>query len=522
MAAPTKPTYSRRRPEASALHQVVRDNLRTLYEAAEQGFAAPLPGFVKGEFEGYVDCGVLARGFSVLACPDCQKRIVVGFSCKGLGFCPSCLGRRMAATAADLVDHVLPNDVPLRQWVLTLPFELRARLAYDGKLLGAVCRTFVDSFLAWYRRRMGDRGIKDGKSGAVTAVQRVSSDFRLNPHFHTISLDGVFAEETDTKLAFHALPFLTNDDVADVLQIARTRIIALLRRKGVIAIDDDAAESATEDESVASVVSADAALADTEPALAQLAVASTLGTVPAGPELRRQDPITLRSGTELAFTKGLCATEDGFSLHAATTASAGDAAGREALCRYILRPPIAQERVRLVGDDLVRLELKRPFSDGTFAIDLDPLSFLVRLATSVHPPRFNTVRYGGVLAAASKWRSRVVPPPPPVDDNDDAPGATCTARNDKPLTHRCGYRPWRELLKRSFKIDVERCDKCGGRMKLRALVMTSAGIERYLTWLGEPTEPPALAPARGPPFFKSRVIRRRLGEPVQAELFDTH
>jgi hypothetical protein len=52
--------------------------------------------------------------------------------------------------------------------------------------------------------------------------------------------------------------------------------------------------------------------------------------------------------------------------------------------------------------------------------------------------------------------------------------------------------------------------------------VTSAGIERYLTWLGEPPEPPTLAAARGPPFFKSRVIRRRLGEPVQAELFDTH
>jgi hypothetical protein len=59
-------------------------------------------------------------------------------------------------------------------------------------------------------------------------------------------------------------------------------------------------------------------------------------------------------------------------------------------------------------------------------------------------------------------------------------------------------------------------------MKLRALVITSAGIERYLKWLGEPTEPPALALSRGPPFFKIRVIRRRLGEPVQAELFDAH
>ena len=121
-----KPTYSRRRPEGSALHQVVRDNLRTLYAAIEQGFAAALPGFVRDELEGYVDCGVLSRGFAVLACPECSERIVVGFSCKGLGFCNACLGRRMAQTAANLVEHVLPERAPLRQFVLTLPFELRA------------------------------------------------------------------------------------------------------------------------------------------------------------------------------------------------------------------------------------------------------------------------------------------------------------------------------------------------------------------------------------------------------------
>ncbi|MBN2194337.1 MAG: hypothetical protein JW751_16085, partial [Polyangiaceae bacterium] len=34
---------------------------------------------------------------------------------------------------------------PLRQLVHTLPFELRARLAFDGELCGEVCRTFVDS-----------------------------------------------------------------------------------------------------------------------------------------------------------------------------------------------------------------------------------------------------------------------------------------------------------------------------------------------------------------------------------------
>jgi hypothetical protein len=75
---------------------------------------------------------------------------------------------------------------------------------------------------------------------------------------------------------------------------------------------------------------------------------------------------------------------------------------------------------------------------------------------------------------------------------------------------------------RSFRIDVEHCAQCGARMKLHALVMTTAGIERYLRWLGESVDPPTLAPARDPPNFKSQVIRRRLGEPAHAKLFDAH
>ena len=53
--------------------------------------------------------------------------------------------------------------------------------------------------------------------------------------------------------------------------------------------------------------------------------------------------------------------------------------------RYVLRPPIAQERVELQQDGLVRLSLKRAFADGTVAVDMDPLSLLCRLAASVPP-----------------------------------------------------------------------------------------------------------------------------------------
>ncbi|MBN2192920.1 MAG: transposase [Polyangiaceae bacterium] len=199
----------------------------------------------------------------------------------------------------------------------------------------------------------------------------------------------------DSRL-LHPLPALTNADVADLLQIARTRILRLLGRRGVIQADE---------------VTADGELADREPALAQLVGPGVAGSPPAGPTLRRRDPIQLRDRGEIEL-RGLCAAEHGFSLHAATTAGAGDRAGKESLCKYILRPPLAQDRVKLVAAGLVRLTLKRLFSDGTVAIDLDPLSLLVRLAMSVPPPRFNSVRYVGVLAAHSSWRARVVPPPP--------------------------------------------------------------------------------------------------------------
>ena len=115
----------------------------------------------------------------MLACEDCSERRLVALSCKGRGFCPACFGRRMAQTAANLVDHVLPPAVPLRQFVLTVPFELRARLAYDGKLCGAVGRIFVDSVLGYYRHKMRELGVRDVHSGAVTVVQRTSADLRL-------------------------------------------------------------------------------------------------------------------------------------------------------------------------------------------------------------------------------------------------------------------------------------------------------------------------------------------------------
>jgi hypothetical protein len=130
----------------------VRENLRTLYAAVEHGFeGASLPAFVRADLEGYVKCGVLNRGFAHLQCEDCGRPVLVAFSCGSRGFCPSCLGRRMCQGTVNLLTYVLPA-VPLRQWVLSLPFELRVPLAYERNLVGAVARIFADTVMRWARR----------------------------------------------------------------------------------------------------------------------------------------------------------------------------------------------------------------------------------------------------------------------------------------------------------------------------------------------------------------------------------
>jgi hypothetical protein len=190
-------------------------------------------------------------------------------------------------------------------------------------------------------------------------------------------------------------------------------------------------------------------------------------------------------------------------LHAATRAGALHLAGREALLRYVLRPPLAQQRRQRGAGDLLRITLKRAYADGTVAVEMDPLSLLCRLATSVPPPRFHTVKYAGVLAPASPWRSRIAPQP-------KLPPQAAESQESELLIKAAGtYRAWAELLKRTFDIDVLECPNCcsTGRMKLLAMITDGNSIQRYLAKLGEPSDVPGRSPSRGPPYWKSRLLR---------------
>ena len=77
------------------------------------------------------------------------------------------------------------------------------------------------------------------------------------------------------------------------------------------------------------------------------------------------------------------------------------------------------------------------------------------------------------------------------------------------------YRPWAELLKRTFGFDVLACPRCEGRMRLLAMVIEPKSVARYLHAVGEPTDLPVRSPTRGPPFWQSRALRRTSDEAAE-------
>lgn len=491
-----RPQRRRREPEKSVLYRVLAEHLETfLSRTSADETRGSLPRFVERELRAFLDCGLLQRGFARVFCPQCRTDELVAFSCKCRGFCPACGARRMADTAAHLVDRVLP-DVPTRQWVLSLPFEIRFLLARDPDLCARIRAIFVRAVFSFLRRRARERGVTQPRPGSVMFQQRFDSALRLNVHFHGLFPDGVFTcEPFDRAARFHPLEPPTDDDVARLTKAIHDRVVRLLRRRGQLASDDERIADVT----------------DGEPSpLDACRAAAVQGKVAfgrkAGTPVRR---LGRRPDLRPEFRPGvLCAFLEGFSLHAGVVIEPGERERLERLARYVARPAIVEERLSLTRDGKVLYRLKRPFKDGSTAVVFEPLTFLERLAALIPRPRKNLVTYHGVFAPAASYRDRIVPEPP---ENDEEPPRfrSCRHRARTHATepeHRVPARlrrprryTWAELLRRVFRIEVLKCPSCGGRRRLLTFLTHPDTIRRILAHLGLPTELPPVAAARPPP-----------------------
>jgi ribosomal protein S27E len=194
-----------------------------------------LPDYVQREFEDYLKCGRLELGFLRVRCETCHEERLVAFSCKRRGFCPSCGARRMAESSALLADEVFPHQ-PVRQWVLSFPFQLRflfaSRPLITGQVLGIVYRVISLHLVkkAGYSR-------KAAHTGAVTLIQRFDSALNLNIHFHMLFLDGVYVDRLDGSARFRWVSSPTTQELTQLSQTIARRVGRYLERQGLLERD---------------------------------------------------------------------------------------------------------------------------------------------------------------------------------------------------------------------------------------------------------------------------------------------
>ena len=469
-------SYERHRPEETLLYRILQEHWSGFLADVEIG-GGELPAFVLDEVDAYLRCGIPAHGFLRVRCNDCGHSRVVAFSCKRRGFCPSCLGRRMADTAAFCVDHVFPH-APVRQYVLTVPYSVRFQMAYSPEITSSVLRTLIGAMTSDLRRRARKRKICGClQTGSLTVVQRFGSSLSLNVHFHVVALDGVYAPRPDGSLLFHPLPAPTDEDVARLARAVCRKVTRYLRRLTCPADDEQAT------------------------LLDNLANASVQGVVATGP---RRGCRVLRLGShgkdaQAAIMGKRCAEVAGFNVHANVRISANDREGIEHLCRYLARPPIANDRLQELPDGRLALRFKQAWRDGTAHIVFTPHELIEKLIPLIPRPRSHSVRYHGILGPAAKDRARVVPPPPPSRPESPPEAGNTSREIDASRIPGFGRTTWAVLLKRVFLVDALTCPKCDGRMKILAVITRADSVRAILDHLGIPSEAPRRHPARPPP-----------------------
>ena len=104
----------------------------------------------------------------------------------------------MAESAALLVDEVLPEQ-PIRQWLISFPFQLRFLFASRPELMGRVLGIVHRAISAHLIQKAGFTR-KTAQTGEVTLIQRFGGALNLNVHFHRLFSAGLVPDQVPVLL----------------------------------------------------------------------------------------------------------------------------------------------------------------------------------------------------------------------------------------------------------------------------------------------------------------------------------
>lgn len=260
-------------------------------------------------------------------------------------------------------------------------------------------------------------------------------------------VDGVFETDGDEELHFHEAQALGPEALAEIQAKVRIRLLRALTRRGLLARED----------------------------------AQVMG----------------------AWDHG-----GGFSLDASVRIEAKDREGLERLLRSCARPAFALERLRQIDPEHMVYESVKLGPGGSVSLIVTPLELIERLAALIPPPRRHRHRDYGVLAPNAPLRAAVTALAGAGAETPivaAAPGPTPTSASpdeaEEPLHRRAARYAWALLLARIYEVFPLRCCKYGSEVRIIAFITEAVAVRDIRAHLGEPTSPPRMAPARGPPLW---------------------
>jgi hypothetical protein len=369
----------------------------------------------------------------------------------------------MADTARHLVEEVIP-EVPVRQWVLSMPYNHRFILSSDQKLLNTVLQIFNRMISTHYKKKAKSKNFKLPQVGSITAIQRFGGSVNLNIHFHTLFMDGVYVTNFEGKQRFVEL-IPTDEEIKHLTLTIQKRVNRAFDRKGYF-----------KDDSLLEVQG-------------ELALIKSQSVVNQVDDYKYPEKIGKFWNPPFAeFEGSKCYSVEGFSLHANTKIRKENRSGLEKLCRYICRGALSKERISLDENGMVVLKLKSSYTDGTTHLKFSPQAFIKRIISLIPKPRTNMVRYHGLFAPRHSKRNEITSLAKPKKVKKDT------------KIKKVYQTPWAELLKRVFLEEVDNCNSCGNKLKYVASITSPIACRKILDHLKMDQEVIEAAPTRGPPM----------------------
>jgi hypothetical protein len=407
------------------LYQLVETHLETFEPIYEERFAARygrLRACVMPAFRHFLDCANPLQGFARLRCETCGAEVFAPFSCKSRCVCPSCEARKGIEWAEWVVEKLL-EPLPHVQAVLSIPRLLRPYFLHDRSLLTDLARCAWRALKLYIEQSL--QAPSGYQAGAVVCIQTFAENLRWNAHAHVLLLSGMVDQEG------HFLP-LVHWDLALLGEIFRREVLGLLQDKGLLS-----------DERLA----------------------------------------LLRSWQH-----------SGFHVHIGEPVDPRvNRPALEGLARYMVRAPVrhaqllldasaaAEESNDLEADDrqpTVRLRLQRPdVVTGETIQRLGAHELLARLSLHIPNP-YQPLRffYGAYSNHARHDRER--------SRTGGSQELDPRAPAEQPPAYRKGWRRrWAYLIQKIFGADPLVCRKCGGEMKVLALITEPKQVDAILVFL---------------------------------------